>query len=569
MRPMHEKGAQMKTCLNITCAAAAAFLAGAASSSDLGQPREKWGPVEKKIIAAGWDIGSSSPEEILERADEFDKTGVDGVIFRVNFVTDAKGRQVRLTSENDVLESTNISERTLGCFVPTLKKLTSGHRAFRHSFYGCYWTPYNGHRISWTNDAAWALFASNMKVVASVARRGGAVGIRVDAEDYGNIGQYWRKPFEPPMNELAAVARGRGRQIGRAVFGEFPNVRLMSYWLLSLNESYATSEDPSRAMVGKGDLWPLFLNGIMDVMPPEAMLVDGDEHAYWYAPGSHKFEWSYVNQRMRALSLVAPENRDKYRRQVRVGFGQYLDNYTSPKRALYKLGAEGFRECLEDAVYTSDEYVWLYGEKRRWVKWPNLKFLAWMKIQPETWGESIPDFSRTLMEAKEPALRKERLLADCKRSGAPNLLDAAMKSASANWQRERDSHGTFTVLPGKGTDGSTAVAAESVASGCHVLGFSGPVKEGAEFVAEGYGRGPGLGAVSARWKKDGVWRRTPCAEAAFGKPDKDGWRRFSLRVRVPPEENGLALQIGLCQREGERSVIERVAGYMATPPKEK
>ena len=524
-----------------------------------------WPPPEKKIIAAGWDISCSIVEQLLECADEFDRTGLDGVVFRVPYVMDAHGGRVLLTSENDALGSTRITEATVGGIVPALKKLTSGHRAFKHCFFRCYWTPYNGNRVSWTNDAAWAQFSSNMQVIASVARRGGAVGICVDAEDYGNIGQYWRKPFEPPMQALAGVARDRGRQIGRAIFEEFPDVKLLSFWFMSLNESYATSGDPARAMIGKGDLWPLFVNGIMDVMPPEAQLIDGDEHAYWYRSGRHQFEMSNVRQRTRALALVAPENRDKYRRQMRVGFGQYLDNYTEPKREMYNAGLDAFRQCLDEALYASDEYVWLWGERRRWVKWPDLRSYAWMKIREETWEERLPGLAGMLMEAKNPAMRTERLLAECKRAGADNLLADAMLSEFANWQRARDSHGTFTVLPGKGSDGSVAVVAESVANGCHVLDFSGSVGVGIEFVAEGFGKGAGLNAVCARWKKNGAWSRTPCADVAFGPADKDGWQRFALRVRAPAGENGIALQIGLSQKEGERSVIERVVGY-AVPP---
>lgn len=521
-----------------------------------------WKAPEKKIIASSWDLGCSSVDQLLERADEFDKTGLDGVVFHAPFVKLPGGRLVRLTSENEVMGSTNMTEETLGWMVPVLKKMTSSHRAFRHCFFGCHWSPYNGRRISWTNDAAWAVFASNVKLVSSISKRGGAVGLCIDAEDYGNVGQYWKKPFEPPMEELAGIARERGRQIGRAIFGVFPDARILSFWFMSLNESYATSDDPPGAMMTKGDLWPLFINGIMDVMPPEALLIDGDEHAYWYPSGQGRFEASNVRQRTRSLALVAPENRDKYRRQMRVGFGQYLDNYTNPKRELYKTGFEGFRLCLEEALYAADEYVWLWCERNRWVKWKDLKAHGWMKMRPETWEERFPGLARTLMEAKNPKLRTERLLAECKRSGCANLLSAAMLDKNANWQRERDSAGTFTVLPNGGSDGSTAVTAENVANGCHVLNFSGPVRTGSEFVAEGFIRGAGMRAVSARWKRNGIWQRTPCADIAYEKPDKDGWRRFSMRVRVPPQENGLALQIGLGQRNGERTVLERVCGFL-------
>ena len=81
------------------------------------------------------------------------------------------------------------------------------------------------------------------------------------------------------------LARERGRQIGRAMFGEFPEMRVLSFWFLSLNKSYANSDDPVAVMRAEGDLWPMFINGLLDVMPPAARLVDGDEHGYWYRTG--------------------------------------------------------------------------------------------------------------------------------------------------------------------------------------------------------------------------------------------------------------------------------------------
>ena len=81
-------------------------------------------------------------------------------------------------------------------------------------------------------------------------------------------------------------------------------------------------------MKAKGDLWPAFANGILDVMPWTAKIVEGDETGYRY---ESKFNWFYFArnlQRNCALRLVAPEHRDKYRARTSTSFPVYLDAYT-------------------------------------------------------------------------------------------------------------------------------------------------------------------------------------------------------------------------------------------------
>ena len=526
-----------------------------------------WETPKKKIVASSWDLGCATIEEVAAQADLFDETGLDGVVVRVPYVTDAGGKRIRLADENGDLESTHVTEAAFGRYVPILRKMTAEHASLKHSFLGCNWSPVNGHRISWTNDAAWAQFAANMKVLASVAKRGGLVGICADAEDYGNIGQFWRKSFEPPFGVTGPLARERGRQIGRAMFGEFPEMRVLSFWFLSLNKSYANSDDPVAVMRAEGDLWPMFINGLLDVMPPAARLVDGDEHGYWYRTGLFEYERENVRMLTRALALIAPENRGKYRSQLQVGFGLYLDEYINPKKTDYRTkngsAVEGFREQLGEALYAADEYVWLWGEKQRWIKWANLRIpYGWMKIGKETWEERLPGLAQMLREAKDPQLEAVRLLDARRAAGVTNLVEKSLLGKGSNWQNEKRSHGTFTPLPGKGHDGGTAVLAENVASGCFLFGSSRKAAEGEAYVAEAYARGDGVGTFTVRWKKDGTWNwNMPGTDAAFGAPDAKGWRRASIKFRVPHGVNEPVLKINLAQQEGQKAAFDRIVLY--------
>ncbi len=90
---------------------------------------------------------------------------------------------------------------------------------------------------------------------------------------------------------------------------------------------------------------------------------------------------SMASQRNSAMGLVAPENRLKFKGQVEPGFGLYLDAYinaptnSAGKRNSYYFGPENgsrlshFERNLSEALECAGEYVWLWGEKKSFVKW--------------------------------------------------------------------------------------------------------------------------------------------------------------------------------------------------------
>ena len=526
-----------------------------------------WSPPKKKVIAVGWDIGSvASPEQLLEHAGELDEKGFDGAVITLPTLKCRDGKLHNLSWE--AMAGDFITEEVLGRYISAYKELTSRHRAFKDSFLGCKWSPVTVERLKWEDDAAWEKFAANMKEVASVARRGGFVGVQVDCEDYGKKRQFFRGADDPPFDEAGPIARERGRQIGRAMFGEFPDMKLMAYWFLSLEKSYARSTDAAAAMRGRGDFWLMFFNGLLDVAPAEVEFIDGDEHAYGYHEGRHDFVESNVRQITRGQALVAPENRAKYRAQMRVGFGLFLDLFTRPEGVRggrwAKKGSrtEALRGCLEEALYASDEYVWLYGARQRWIKWRDFKPpYDYMKIGEETWEEKLPGLSKVIRETKEPKVEIDARLAEFRAAGAKNLVAAALSKPGSNWQ-DKKSGGKFTVLPGEGTGGGPRVVAEGVYLGCFVLDAVGAQK-GDVFYAEAYVRGSGVDCMWMRWKKDGKWEYSAeCVDEAFGEPDADGWRRVVARTPPAPEGmTGVTLKMDMRQKPGEKIELERVAVF--------
>jgi hypothetical protein len=156
-------------------------------------------------------------------------------------------------------------------------------------------------------------------------------------------------------------------------------------------------------------LWPAFVNGMLDEAPPQMKLVDGNEKGY-YMEGTNYYIAAnqMINLTGPAIALVSPSDRKKYRDQMQVGFGFYLDMYINPPGNPYYRGPipggtrlDRLRENLTAAVDASDQYVWIYGEQCKW--WPSFQ---WSKdemtnLEKTTgkgrlWEEALPGLTQTL-----------------------------------------------------------------------------------------------------------------------------------------------------------------------------
>ena len=529
----------------IFCSALTATMAAAA----VGAP---------KFIGTGWDIGPNQPPSaILGMADAFARTGLDGVVV---VMPEMYG--------DSAMSPKSFTREMAGKYVADLRKF-KGKPGLSESFILAAWSPIPkaAPRLAWTDDAAWAHFAANMRTYAWLARESGLRGLFVDNEDYLKKRQFWRAAGEPPYARLRDVARRRGAEVGRALFETYPGISCILYWILTIDPGYTTALDPVAYRDMKEDLWPSFVDGILDVMPATATLVDGDEHGYVYVAEKHEFAEALAARSRRLLALLSPENRAKYRAQVQMGFGQYMDMYTNPEGATYYHAPKGgsrlarFRENLAGALAASDSYVWFYGEKFKWVDWPGFKPPAgWMKIGRETWEQKLPGFAQMLRDAKDPvaALRADL---DARRGTGENRLAKALANPQSFWKADGASVG-FDFRPGKGRGGSVLIATTGTGDGC-VLLDAGPVTPGEAYVGEIFVRGKSS-RICLCWKRGGAWRwSVAAAEAVIGDADGDGWRRAILRAAVPPEIDGMVLKADVNPKAGETVEFSGAAAYRA------
>ncbi len=397
-------------------------------------------PVAKKIIATGWDTLRVQPEEILANADKFADSGVDGI--NLTFSTrNGKGQRINCS---EIFNGVDFAYDDVKKYVPVFQKIVVSP-GLKESLLTVWWTPKEGQRIRWNDNDGWRRIANNMGVMAKLAKEGGLKGLFLDWEDYGNVGQFSRREEDPPLEETVKLARTRGREIGHAVFKEFPDLVFFSYWWLCCESHIAGLQAAERAYALKKSVWVSFVDGLFDVMPDGVKMIDGREHYHLESFRCDFYKQGSIIQSA-CPALLSPENRAKYRRAIRVSYGHYLDMYTNDKSAgHWYYGPEGgsrlehFRRNLEQSLLATSEYVWIYGEKGLFVPFTGCRN-GWVE-QQQTWEEKLPGYLDVLKKTKEACsfvkTQSDEAAKAAGRGGKKKVSSAAQKKQESSSRYKR------------------------------------------------------------------------------------------------------------------------------------
>lgn len=506
---------------------------------------------EKKYIAFGWEFRNITPAHILANADKFANLPIDGVgiILSANSPKYGKFSQISLTDDKPWVYEAFADQ------VPILREIVK-KPGLKESFLAGYRAPIK--RSAWTDDTAWAAIATNMAVVARIARESGIKGVSIDHEDYRQQRQYYRHDTDPSYEETCKLARMRGRQVFEAVFREHPSAVLLSFWVLTEDRSYFATRDPAALMRQKQDLWPSFIAGIVDALPPTGRLIEGDEHGYRHEYFNRDFHAAAINAKLVGAQLLPEDVRRKYAACVEQGFGQHLDVYTHPytpgKRATWSVGPLGgsrlehFRRNLVDATDLAHEYVWLWGQSYAWIDWDEASRKNAAVKYETTWEGMLPGLCEMLSVVKGGDAAELRRLEQLKAKGvAANLI---AKARVNQWQPAKDTRGRV-LAQGKLQLSDGIAECEGLRVGsfyCYLKN----IVPGERYAFTIRKRG-GAGAVTVSWSDaEGTAYRMPSPHLIFGEPDADGWQEGVAVLTVPETIDGLKMAFGASwQKPGE------------------
>ena len=329
----------------------------------------------KSIIQLGWD--QPNTEFVRDHWQELEKAPFDGITIEVSFTHDGK-----LYNDYSVMSRNRWPRKALK---PALENLKAAKfNKLKHNFIRVNSTPGD---LDWFNDEDWDAACSNIANIAWLAKESGMKGILFDTETYNNFQYMWKPASGRSYAETSAKARERGAQVMKALTKEFPDITILSLWLLSKAPLSTQQGDTESAIThAEYGLWPAVVNGWLDALPETARIVEGMEDAYYFQR-MEEFSSTYAMLRSANSSMIskllAPENRKKYQTQVSISFGVYLDAYLdAPSSGYYLKPLDGgtslnrLRDTLVKAKAYADDYVWVYNEQVRW--WP---------IETPTWQE--------------------------------------------------------------------------------------------------------------------------------------------------------------------------------------
>lgn len=365
-------------------------------------------------------------------------------------------------------------------------------------------------KISWEDDSQWNVFCEKSAFCARVAKETGLKGLVLDFKPYGNSVFQYDYASGKPFAEVRNLVRQRGRQWMEAVGVEYPDMVILGLSFLDAlphlpgrRADVDPFSDHLLEQVRYG-LLPSFFDGMLDALPSEMQLVDGCESGF-FLDGEDDFNRRALALRTPdgpAIRLVAPENRKKYLRQLRVGFGCFLDMYVNSEESEHYYGPKegGTRlDRLEDnlnaARNASDRYVWIYGEQCRW--WPPRMSSSKPNSEWDDWKEMLPGLTTTIRLIKEPLKEGKLRVENLKKTGRAVNLFEKFETFENELKIESKNNGLSNEVP---QDGNLEVSMTK--EGGFFRNY--PVKPGGYYFVSVDARQQGVGRIGLKivWKND-------------------------------------------------------------------
>ncbi len=536
---------------------------------------EYWTPPRKKIIECGW-AQSMGCERLRDGIEIYEKyTPADGVSIRLHG-RDKNGKKFSthysFSPEPSAGRGIEVERWEYEYFKEDIAFLkATKFKKFTDNFF---WMSSRDGNVDWFNDDHWNTICHNFSVVAKVAKETGMKGIFFDAEWYHNSKPVFES-FAPgkTYRETAVKARQRGREWASAMFKEYPEMKLFLIFGFAWEESYRNTPELATLKVA-------FFNGVYDVLPPTATVIEGHEHHGYGAIYEADFPFMRTDVHGEVFQkMVAPENIAKYRAQTQFAPAIWTDLYLSPE-----LGDSSFlrrmqpffdktprmtimRRNIVRSLAMADEYVWCWSQYGRWF--PHKSIHPGSKFFYE---KENPGAADTVRSAIDPLGYAKGRLAQVRYDNM--IQDPAMSAEFIRPNRPKfydfwiaGKKGTCVKAPQAGCNGKDALLIQG-SENLFTLSQTFNVKNDQLYYVRARIKkvenksGEYALLVSYAYDKKRASCNRDTQTVRFGEPGADGWQVAEMAVIVP--ENMTVMNVRVCGKwmhDNDRILVDLMEVY--------
>ena len=522
-----------------------------------------------------WDLLRVTPEDLHRNLEKLEALPLDGISITVN-VKPPEGKARRFSA---AYTDQPWDRQWFAKDLEHIKAVCRGR--LRHNLITSYWAPHR--RLAWNDDAAWSNAAHNFAVIAWLAKQSGCKGILMDPEDYPRSQQYTLLPEDGNYQATAALARQRGAQVMRAMSAEFPDAVFLSFWFLSMNSSlYLRRGDPAENVARAGNLWVPFINGLLDALPPDAVMVDVPK-----TPTATALKrTNSINQPCKSAAMPCSSSPRKIMSNIATRSKSASDctwtctapsrpragislNSTAPASNAYRqTSTRRSARLTNTAGSTAKNMTGSSGRNQKQQGQRN-----WEDILPASTAPGAaarPGSGRPRMAGRKTESRRPVNLisnpectpktGEAMPTPAEDWVAGSLPPGWSFWQAE-EKLGAFGLDSSKGRGDKFSARAEGTGNGCMIVKAS--VQAGRLYVVETWCHGGSNPVVRVRWTHNGVWQ-VPDQDVFINyetTPDAQGWRRGVGVAEVPAGVNELVVLMSDRLAPGETVWFDQPAVY--------
>ena len=542
---------------------------------------------KKKIIFEGQDFRNVTPADLVAHADQFMKMPCDGVELPMHG-TNPDGTVIKY---REIAGDLRWEYEAFAGQLPDLRKLAQ-MPCFAETAPMSFMAPPK--HIDWKDDASWARVAHNMAVVARITREAGLKNNYIDWEDYTGAKQFFCvRGRDPSYDESVKLARQRGREVFGAVYEEHPDLNIIFCWFLTeFRHFYLDGNDPKVECRRMNYLWPAFMNGLLDAIPPTGRVTDVNEHGYRFDYRASDAYRDFFRQRGRAVELVEPENRAKFFLQHKFGCEVYPDVLVRDRTEPWYLEpvdgsrVEHFRRNMAEMAEVSDEFIGFWGERYPCVVWdskiPQTPRLT--QHHAETWDVRLPGLydamagvrdGKDCIDWRMAQLKKKGKLvnlvrdSDCKplRDTKERKFIPGVHSWYRPWQSAKAEQGVFGIDNAIGEGDHSSLCAKGVRSG-ELEYLVADVKPGEWYAVLASVKGPCPQMTVEYFEHGYTVQRLVKETARPGEADANGWRHIKHLVKVPLCTDSFQINLELSQKPDDVTWFDNISVYRLWPEAE-